>query len=162
MTFFWWWNAILLECSCHVYKPKLNCSWFRLLGQGLDRQQLMFPHLWLGVGNWLLASGVFCYVTINVTKVDSKWCFCTVLFSTGNWSISQVIPKKQVVEQIAKNERFILHQSIKTDAVCSSSLQKEQTPPHHWHQTNTAYSMKFAFHRHPEYNWNLVEETNVN
>lgn len=74
---------------------------------------------------------VFCFLTTNLTKVDSsKWCCCIVSFSTSNWSISQVIPNKQVVEQMTKNERFSLHQSIKINAVLS--LQ--------WLQTHTAYS----------------------
>lgn len=125
----------------------------------------MSPFLWLVVGNGLLPSGVFCYVTINLTKVgSSKWCCCIVSFSTCNRSISQVIPNKQVMEQMTKNERFILHQSMKTDAVCSFSHQEEQTLLQN-HISGTKHTQlipwSFALHRHHENNWTLEGETQI-
>lgn len=160
-------SIFYLSCKIAVngYKLKPSWSWFRLLGQGLDRLQLTSPLLWLVAGNGLLPSGVFCYVTINLTKVDSsKWCCCIISFSTSNWSISQVIPNKQVVEQMTKNERFNLHQSMKTDAVCSFSHQEKQTLLQN-HNSGTKQTQlvpwRFSLHRYHENNCTLEGETQI-
>lgn len=67
-------------------------------------------------------------MTTNPTK-DKNPRFRAVASPTGNWSITRVTPNKQVVEQMTKNERFILHQSMKSEAVCSFSHQRSQTQP---------------------------------
>lgn len=48
-------------------------------------------------------------VTTNLTEDGKNPRFCAASSPTGSWSITRVTPNKQVVEQITKNEMFILH-----------------------------------------------------
>lgn len=134
----------------HAYNWRITSTWFKLLGYRLDKQQMMSPLLWWSVENVMLLSGAFCYVTVNFTKVDSsKWC-CIVSFSTSNWSISQFISNKRVLEQMAKKERFILHQSVKPMLSVPPHItgSRRSLKPHHWHQTQL-YFMKFCISQTP-------------
>lgn len=64
--------GVMLAWRCPVYNPKLSWSWFTVSRMGVERQRLMCPFLWLVVCNGLLPSLVFCFLTVNLTKVDQN------------------------------------------------------------------------------------------